>query len=458
MLPSVIASPVAEFDARFAAAMATLRLDSCESYLTALSGGADSTGLALLTQRYADAKCKAHKAVIVNHGLRDCSFDEARRVQNRLKEHGVVSEIISISKPRPKSAVQEWARLNRYRILISAARQRNAALLFAHHAGDQAETVAMRLLKGSGPSGLAGIPALRSQYGVIIARPVLNWPSDQLSIFCSLCNCSYESDLSNEDRQFERVRVRQLLTSLSQQADGPSSLQIQRLSKLAATLTTAADEANSNHLSDAIKWNHAGYVRVMIADLVCLPNFRWRLAMRRMVTAVSGGIYAPSSAALDRVRRRIQAGQSATVGGCHFTPVQTLGELGCKGKEYLIFREIGRHVNVTHICGGDEVVFAGCWLVKSKQEGVLHALGDMKRITNGEQLGDLAKNLPDSWRLIPHRARQAIPVLTTLDGRLIYPQLIGDKPRGSIKMVEAKFFGIAKNSVFLADKLIGKIS
>ena len=185
MRPSVISSPVAEFDARFAAAMETLNLDHCESYLTALSGGADSTGLALLTQRYADAKCKLHHAVIVDHGIREGSNDEARRVQNRLQEYGIVSKIMTIHERSPKSALQEWARFNRYHILLSAARERNAALLFAHHADDQAETVAMRLLKGSGLSGLAGIPALRSQYGVTVARPVLGWSSNQLLFFCS---------------------------------------------------------------------------------------------------------------------------------------------------------------------------------------------------------------------------------------------------------------------------------
>ena len=455
MLPSVIPSSVSEFDVRFAAAMAELNLDSCESYLTALSGGADSTALALLAQRYADAKCKSHNAVIVNHGLRDCSHDEARRVQNRLKKHGVVCEIISISETLPKSAVQEWARLNRYHILISAARKRNAALLFAHHAGDQVETVAMRLLKGSGLSGLAGITALRSQHGVTIARPVLSWSSDQLSFFCSLRSCSYESDQSNKDRQFERVRIRQLLISLKQEVDGPSSSQIHRLSTLAAKLATAADEANRNHLSAAIKWNHAGYVRVLMADLACLPDFRWRLAVRRMVMTVSGGVYGPSSVALDRVRERIHAGLSATVGGCHFSPVQALAESGRSDKAYRLFREVGRHVNTVRICGGDEVVFAGCWLVKSKQDGVLCALGDVKRIIDRKCLGGLSKNLPDIWHLIPHRARQAIPVLITLDGRLIYPQLKGVQCRESVETIEAQFFGIAKNSAFLAEKLIG---
>ncbi len=451
MLPNVISDRVAEFDARFAASMVTLGLDHFDSYVTALSGGADSTGLALLTQRYADAKCKAHHAVIVNHALRDCSYDEARRVQSRLQVHGVVSEIMSVSSPRPMSGLQEWARLNRYHILISAARERKAALLFGHHADDQAETVVMRLLKGSGLSGLAGIPALRSQYGVTIARPALNWSPTQLSSLCSLLNCSFESDASNEDRQFERVRVRQLLASLDQQADGPSSTQIRRLSALAAKLTTAADEANSNALSSIVQWCHTGYVRVIMADLAGLPDFRWRLAMRRMVMSVSGGAYAPSSLSLQRGRRRIHAGASATVGGCHFSPVQNPIATGCNAKVYRLFRETGRCVNMTHIGSGDEVVFAGCWLVKSKQEGVLNALGDLERLAKGKRLESLATNLPDSWHLIPYRARQAIPVLTALDGRLIYPQIKGYEPPKPIGAVEAQFLGIAKNSVFLAD-------
>ena len=455
MPPSVICSPVAEFDARFAAAMAALGLDHCESYLTALSGGPDSTGLALLAQRYADARCKSHNAVIVNHGIRDCSFAEASRVQNRLQKHGVVTEILSISVPRPRSALQEWARLNRYHILISAARERSAVLLFAHHAGDQAETVTMRLLRGSGLSGLAGIPALRSQHGVTIARPALSWKSDQLLFFCSLFNCSFENDVSNEDRQFERVRTRQLLKILDQQVNGPSSIQIRRLSLVAAKLKTAADEANANNLSSAVRCYHTGYIRLMMADLINLSDFRWKLAMRRMVMAVSGGAYAPSSVSLDRVRSRIQAGVSTTVGGCHFSPVQTLAESGWNGNVCLLVREIGRRVNMTHIRSGDEVVFAGCWLVKSKQEGVLQALGDLRRLTKGKCPESLVKNMPDSWHLIPHRARQAIPVLTTLDGRLIYPQLKGYNPQKSICAVEAQFLGMAKSSVFLADKLIG---
>ena len=96
MLPSVKASLIADFDARFAAVMAGLGLDQCTGYVTALSGGPDSTALALLTQRYANANGKHHHAVIVDHGLRDGSGDEAKRVQTRLHRFGVSSDIIPI--------------------------------------------------------------------------------------------------------------------------------------------------------------------------------------------------------------------------------------------------------------------------------------------------------------------------------------------------------------------------
>ena len=106
MLPSVKASLIADFDARFAAVMAGLGLDQCTGYVTALSGGPDSTALALLTQRYVDATGKHHHAVIVDHGLRDGSGDEAKRVQTRLRRFGVSSDIIPITEPRPTAGLQ----------------------------------------------------------------------------------------------------------------------------------------------------------------------------------------------------------------------------------------------------------------------------------------------------------------------------------------------------------------
>ena len=81
----------------------------------------------------------------------------------------------------------------------------------------------------------------------------------------------------------------------------------------------------------------------------------------------------------------------------------------------------------TPIAADQEVVFAGCWLVKSAQAGLLHAWADTPQIQADSGAASRAKSMPDGWHLLPHRARQAIPVLTTLDGGSIYPQLKGKK-------------------------------
>ena len=102
---------------------------------------------------------------------------------------------------------------------------------------------------------------------------------------------------------------------------------------------------------------------------------------------------------------------------------------------------------------GDEVVFAGCWLVKTQLAGMLQAFGDVGK--NGNVVPPLIvrKNMPEDWRLIPYKARQAIPVLTTLDGGLFYPQInVYNKCRRGTPLA-ARYLGMAKNPVFLANTL-----
>ena len=448
---------VADAQSCFALAMAKLELDRHSSYLTALSGGADSSALALLTQHYANAVGKRHLAVIVDHGLRDQSYIEACRVQSQMRSHGVTSDIVSIDGPRPSSGLQEWARLRRYQILMSVARDRKAVILFAHHAGDQAETIAMRLLRGSGLVGLAGIPASRIQHGITISRPLLGWSHDQLLRVCYHFGYAFEDDPSNRDRQFERVRIRQLLAHSAQESAGPSSDQLRRLGVISAKLSKAAINANEGPLNKAVKWHAAGYATIVTKHLTNLPKFRFALLMRRLLISISGSAYAPSGAAIDELRNRIDAGLSATISGCHFSPVLSLKGRAINDRKepliYCLFRETGRHLSKMPVWAGDEVVFAGCWLVKSQQRGTLHALGDTGKILDGFNSARIDKNMPQDWKLMPHRARQAIPVLTTLDGGLIYPQIEQHEQSPPGCPLVARFLGMAENPVLLADTL-----
>ena len=460
MLLSVKANPITAFDARFAAVIAGLGLDQCTGYVTALSGGPDSTALTLLTQRYADATGKHHHAVIVDHGLRDGSGDEARRVQTRLRSFGIASDIIQITEPLPTTGLQEWARINRHHALLAVARQKKAALLFAHHASDQAETVAMRLLKSSGLNGLGGIAYHRMQHDVVVARPVLGWMPDQLKAVCHHLDCDFEIDPSNQNHHFERVRIRKFLAGLDRQDDAIgdialSSGQLRRLGAGAARLSAAADKACDRIIGQAVDWHPAGYASVNMVAFADLPQSFWVLIMRRLIMAVGGGQYGAARMALDQLRQRCDDGVSATIGGCHFSPITTPSSRHASGANYHLFRETGRKVTATPIAAGQELVFAGCWLVKSAQAGMLHGFADTPRIEGDSGAALHVKSMPDGWHLLPHRARQAIPVLTTLDGGSIYPQLEGYESRELPATMAARFLGMARRPTFIADTLIG---
>ena len=89
---------------------------------------------------------------------------------------------------------------------------------------------------------------------------------------------------------------------------------------------------------------------------------------------------------------------------------------------------------------------------KKPTKGTLHALGDTGKVWDGFNSCRIDKNMPQDWKLMPHRARQAIPVLTTLDGGLIYPQIEGHENNNPPEYpLVARFLGMAKNPVLLAD-------
>ena len=177
--------------------------------------------------------------------------------------------------------------------------------------------------------------------------------------------------------------------------------------------------------------------------------------MRRLIMAVGGGQYGAATAAVDRLRRRCDDGVSATIGGCHFRPIAASSTRHELAASYHLFRETGRKVIDMPVAAGQEAVFAGCWLVKSAQAGMVHAWADIPQIQVDSSAASCGKLTPDGWHLLPHRARQAIPVLTALDGGSIYPQLEGYDSMQLPASMAVRFLGMARRPTFLADTLIG---
>ena len=159
--------------------------------------------------------------------------------------------------------------------------------------------------------------------------------------------------------------------------------------------------------------------------------------------------------ALNQLRQRCDDGVSATIGGCHFSPITASSSRHASSANYHLLRETGRKLIAMPIAAGQEAVFAGCWLVKSEQAGTVHASADTPQTQGNFGAASHAKPMPDGWHLLPHRARQAIPVLTTLDGGSIYPQLKGYESTQPPATMAARFLGMARRPTFLADTLIG---
>jgi tRNA(Ile)-lysidine synthase len=181
----------------------------------AVSGGPDSLALLLLS---AAARPGLIEAATIDHALRDGSREEADMVAELCAKRGIPHSILTARwTEKPETAIQERARNQRYRLLGYWAEERGlSAIATAHHADDQAETVLMRLARGAGVRGLAGMRAQSVTHGshVPLLRPLLRWRHSELEAICAAARLSPAADPSNHDERFERVRVRQALADL----------------------------------------------------------------------------------------------------------------------------------------------------------------------------------------------------------------------------------------------------
>jgi tRNA(Ile)-lysidine synthase len=181
----------------------------------AVSGGPDSLALLLLA---IETHPRRIEVATVDHAFRPESRTEAEAVAALCKELGVPHAILTVDwDEKPKTAVQERARTERYRLLNEWAKQRGlGAIATAHHLEDQAETFLMRLARGAGVRGLAGMRKVAPLPGgnIHLIRPLLGWRHSELEAICAAADAEPARDPSNKDEQFERVRTRRALGTI----------------------------------------------------------------------------------------------------------------------------------------------------------------------------------------------------------------------------------------------------
>ncbi|MEU9509457.1 tRNA lysidine(34) synthetase TilS [Micromonospora sp. NPDC048170] len=264
---AALAPPVAAI--RVAVRRALADLAPGGPVLVACSGGADSLALAAAAAFVAPRLGRAAGLVTVDHGLQEGSARRAAAVVTWAREVGLAPvESVRVEVAGRPGGPEAAAREARYRALADVAgRLGAAALLTGHTRDDQAETVLLALARGSGPRGLAGMPARRDLDGVPLLRPLLEVGREQTRTACAVLGLSPWEDPHNADPSYARSRVRADVLPALVRALGPGVLDnLARTARLVAADNAVLDELAGAALVD-VRHPDGGLSVGALADL-----------------------------------------------------------------------------------------------------------------------------------------------------------------------------------------------
>lgn len=231
--------------------------------IVAVSGGADSVALLLsLDELLRERRLGLSLTVAhLDHGLRPSSHEDARWVEDLARRLGYESKVEQLSiRGRAQSDrdnLEQAARRARYEFLARESQKQGARLILtAHTVDDQAETVLLRLLRGSGAEGLGGMEPVRSLYAgsaVLLARPLLNWARRaETEEYARSLKVEFRADEMNEDERYARVRVRKRLLPLMRGFNERVVEALARTAKLLREDSRALDKLAALLLEEAL--------------------------------------------------------------------------------------------------------------------------------------------------------------------------------------------------------------
>jgi tRNA(Ile)-lysidine synthase len=231
-------SPISVQDAKYLFA----DWKTAPAIVLAVSGGPDSIAMMWLATRWRRALKRGPQllAVTIDHGLRPEAAREARDVKRLAKTLDLPHRTLRWSGAKPKTGVPAAARDARYRLLAKAARAAGAThVLTAHTQDDQAETLLMRMSRGSGIAGLAAMARQSQRDGVMLARPLLHIPKARLVATLQKAKIGFADDPTNRDANFARPRLRALMPALA--AEGFDARNLTRLASRLARANAALE-------------------------------------------------------------------------------------------------------------------------------------------------------------------------------------------------------------------------
>ena len=254
----------------------------------AVSGGPDSMALCLLADRWARRQGGSVLALTVDHRLRTGSAEEAATVAAWLADRRIVHRVLPWRGRSAGGSVQAAARTARYGLLEQACGEAGILhLLLAHTLDDQAETVLLRLSRGSGVDGLAAMAGVRETANIRLLRPLLDAGKPRLRATCRQFGQDWIEDPSNSAPQFARGRLRRVSAALEQ--EGLTADRLADTARRASRARSALDGGAAELLGRAAAVYPEGYATLDRARLMDAPEELALRALSRCLIAFGAG-------------------------------------------------------------------------------------------------------------------------------------------------------------------------
>jgi tRNA(Ile)-lysidine synthase len=380
----------------------------------AVSGGADSMALVLLAKQWADANKSQIVALTVDHCLRPESAAEAVLVHKWLKGRKIEHHILQWQDHKKTSNIQSEARQARYKLMTDFCKKNNITiLLVAHNKEDQAETVLLRIMRGSGVDGLAGMAAETEISDIKVLRPLLATPKKYLREFLNEQGQEWVEDPSNQNPKYERVKIRQFIES-----SADSSLLIDRLFDTAKNMQRSRSYIETmvaKDFAETAEIKPEGYAIISRKKFLNLHSEAAYRILAKLIKNIGGDYYKPRFEKLEKLYAQILSNPSlsgVTLGGCNIYSYKN---------NLNIIREISAveaNINIEQFC---EII----WDNRFKCQLADTQFSDLKIGALGQNgLKQVLEKTPDlPLGVLPKKIIYTLPALRNLEKILAVPHI-----------------------------------
>lgn len=380
----------------------------------AVSGGGDSMALLAITAGWAKPRGHEIHVATVDHGLRPESAGEAAAVAGFAAQMGVPHRTLTIGTLPEAGNLPANARAARYAALTGwAVAEGLGAVLLGHTMDDQAETLLMRLARGSGAEGLSAMAEARRWDGVLWLRPLLSQRRAVLRDWLSARQIAWIDDPTNEDPAFDRIKARRALDALA-----PLGITVGGLAATAGRLARdrlLLREVIDAHARREVRWGAFGEARLAIDDgepggaSAAGREIAIRL-LGETIQRIGGGAYRPRFRSVEALYGRIAAPgfAGANLGGCLIRPAP---------EGVLVCREPAA-VETRAPMDGRALLWDGRWKVSVERAGAL-TIGPVDAAARAalKAAADAGAWVPPAaWTAAPAQVREALPALWRGDG------------------------------------------